>query len=374
MLLLRQGRWWHRTLLKLLPAVGFAIRGVAAAGAGGEVLRARAGIAGARAHTHAVELSAPAESNGSHTGAEARPPPHHDGRAAMVGTMSSANSTMPLWVPDEPHHDLLVCNAFAFPAALDVVRAGPGQLLTAVAPLEYKVCQEFHVNLQDGDQLDFKTTAGYGIGSFFVRGLPRRRAKLLLVPRRPRQEEHAEAATFDSHIFTDSEEPQLALIDAFQGKAKGQVRLLDWAAEVNGEPLDQGQLNFSTVITVETGHYELVLSNASKSYFAAPPHGKIVVIRVGSEDTATPGLALDNNTSLGDGIAKLRAAVAGALGTNMSSSPAQAPGAGLQLFPEELIVFSTSGSAPRGAALALLLFVSLRSFFDRSAADTSRCL
>merc|ERR1719408_1128180 len=113
-------------------------------------------------------------------------------------------------------HRLRVCNAYPYSEAMDVVR-NKGEVLTKDAPLGYRACREFSTPLQAQDKLDLKVGDAVA-GSFSVGELPANDAVLLLVIHR--HDTLSTAVSFESHVFSNLANAQVAVLDAYRGKAK----------------------------------------------------------------------------------------------------------------------------------------------------------
>jgi len=131
---------------------------------------------------------------------------------------------------------LLVCNAYALQGGLNVFARVPqrsgddakeADLLTHES-LTYKQCESLSVPvLGPGSVLDFRASSssdGPLVGSFVLAGgMPTTGAELLIVVFR--HDRYTSVADFASHVFDASDEPQVAVIDAFCGKEPRPVGL-----------------------------------------------------------------------------------------------------------------------------------------------------
>merc|ERR1719408_1236796 len=89
--------------------------------------------------------------------------------------------------------------------------------LTGDEPMAYKTCREFSPQLKAGDKLEFKigdTTTG----TFSVADLPNNDAVLLLAIHR--HDTLSTAVSFESHVFANLLNAQVAVIDTYKGSAK----------------------------------------------------------------------------------------------------------------------------------------------------------
>merc|ERR1719497_298043 len=131
-------------------------------------------------------------------------------------------------------HRLRVCNAYPYAAALDVFR-GRSERLTGDAPMPYKSCREFKV----GDA---------NAGSFSVSELPNNDAVLLLVVHR--HDTVSTAVSFESHVFANLLNSQIAVIDTYKGAAKAMPRILDSKRTSSKGPSRSEELRYDSVVAV----------------------------------------------------------------------------------------------------------------------------
>lgn len=181
-------------------------------------------------------------------------------------------------------HRLRVCNAYPYAAALDVFR-GRSERLTGETPMPYKSCRDFVAPLKTGDKLEFKV-GDANAGSFSVSDLPNNDAVLLLVIHR--HDTLSTAVSFESHVFANLLNSQIAVIDTYKGKAKAMPRILDSKkAGAKGSSRSE-QLRYDSVVAVNPGVYEVDLADPSgatkaKSELVAVNRESYVVLRTGVE-------------------------------------------------------------------------------------------
>lgn len=182
--------------------------------------------------------------------------------------------------PIEFKHRLRVCNAYAFAGKLDVYR-GKGEKLTTDGPLPYKGCKDFVSPLKSGDKLDFKI-ADSSAGSFSVAELPNNDAVLLLVVQR--HDSVSTAVSFESHVFANLPNAQVAVIDTYKGTKKDMPRIMDAKTGKNGSRTED--LRYDSVVAVSPGLYEVTLADekTARSPLVALDHESYVVLRIGNED------------------------------------------------------------------------------------------
>merc|ERR1719498_2256972 len=92
------------------------------------------------------------------------------------------------------------------------------------SPLPYKKCGEFNPSLKAGDKIDFRV-GDSSAGSFSVSELPSNDAVMLLVIYR--HDIASTAVSFESHVFSNLINSQIAVLDAFRGAAKSSPRIQD---------------------------------------------------------------------------------------------------------------------------------------------------
>lgn len=197
---------------------------------------------------------------------------------------------------DEIEYWLIVCNAYASPAGLEVYHVQLLESLTGSYPLNYKDCREFFVDLAEDDQLDFRV-GNLDVGTFYATGVPKASTRLLLVPHR--RNSNSVAINFESHAFVDSPYPQIAVVDAYGGRNDVVVRISDAVPAsmlgVDGTPAPAETLQFNSVIAVHAGNYEVSLADNGANNFSevapllAKDREQYVVMRVGNEANSTVG-------------------------------------------------------------------------------------
>jgi len=185
-------------------------------------------------------------------------------------------------------HRLRVCNAYPYSAALDVFR-GKGEKLTGDDPMAYKSCRDFLAPLQAGDKLEFKV-GDASAGTFAVSDLPNNDAVLLLVIHR--HDTISTAVSFESHVFANLLNAQVAIIDTYKGAARATPRIMD-AEEANKKSSRSEELRYNSVVAVNPGVYEVELMGQdgeakSKGKLVALNRESYVVLRTGVEAQQGP--------------------------------------------------------------------------------------
>lgn len=183
---------------------------------------------------------------------------------------------------------LRVCNAYPYSA---------GGVNVLGSTLKYKSCHDFSKTMHSGDQVDFYTAASVEaknaggkpelanlVGSFEVSEVPKNDALLLLVI-----QPHDSASTgvkFQSHVFVNSADAQVALLDAFvtSGPAADAITIADLKDQDPQYAPRNEQLKFNTVVAVNPGSYEVFVpeeESKTKKTLDVSDGTKYSVIRVG---------------------------------------------------------------------------------------------
>jgi hypothetical protein len=188
-------------------------------------------------------------------------------------------------------HQLRVCNAYPYSAALDVF-VGRNTKLTSDGAMPYKACRDFPAPLKAGDKIDFKV-GDASAGTFSVSDLPNNDAVLLLVIHR--HDTLSTAVSFESHVFASLLNAQVAIIDTYKGAARSTPKITDAAAKANAR---SEELRYDSVVAVNQGIYnvELVGSDGAekaKSELVALNRESYVVLRTGVEAQQGPSYPQD---------------------------------------------------------------------------------
>lgn len=204
--------------------------------------------------------------------AQGRDAGHHNGNLRAEGLVHSLQFS----------HRLRVCNAYPYAAALDVYR-DEAEKLTKDSPMPYKSCRDLAPALKSGDKLEFKV-GDASAGSFSVADLPDNDATLLLVIHR--HDTMSTAVSFESHVFGNAANAQVAVIDAYKGKKRASPKIRDIVA--NHKKSRNEDLRYDSVVAVGQGSYDVVLDDdkgneVAKSSFVALDKECYVVMRTGVE-------------------------------------------------------------------------------------------
>merc|ERR1719146_290593 len=180
-------------------------------------------------------------------------------------------------------HRLRVCNAYPYAAALDVFR-GKSEKMTGDSPMPYKACKEFTSPLKAGDKLEFKV-GDASAGTFSVSDLPNNDAVLLLVIHR--HDTLSTAVSFQSHVFANLLNAQVAVIDTYKGRRHSQ-------AEVSDGGKHEEKLKYNSVVALNPGEYKVDLAGTQVSTnLVALNRESYVVIRTGVEAQQGPSYEQD---------------------------------------------------------------------------------
>lgn len=184
-------------------------------------------------------------------------------------------------------HTLRICNAYPFTKPMNIFL----NEVELYGGMEYKECDDFvNLNLMPGDQLRFMTEVDYhqhSAGIFEIADLPHYSSTLLLVI--SRHDIESNAVAFESHVFRNSENAQVAVVDTFKGRNKARIQILDAQGEVGTHGAPE-PLPFGSVHRINTGLYDIAMDesygkhdNMIKKLVALPMHN-YVVLRTGIED------------------------------------------------------------------------------------------
>jgi len=186
----------------------------------------------------------------------------------------------------EFRHRLRVCNAYPYGAAMDVYHGNSVQL-TSGEPMPYKQCRDFKVQLKPGDKLLFKV-GDSSAGTFSVSDLPNNDAILFLAIYR--HDTLSTAVSFESHVFANLLNAQIAVIDTYKGSSKTTVKIQDYD---KAQTSRSEELRYDSVVAVNPGRYECVLmgidgTEKAKAGLVALNRESYVVLRVGVEAQQGP--------------------------------------------------------------------------------------
>lgn len=178
---------------------------------------------------------------------------------------------------------LRICNAYPYTYPMDVF-VGKEKLTESSIP--YKNCAEFTPDLKVGDKLDFKVSDS-SAGSFTISELPSNDAIMVLIVYR--HDTRSTAVSFESHVFSNLLNAQVAVLDTYRGAAKAVPKIQDVSEHVDKNEVRRSEeLRYNSVVAVNQGLYEVVLhapdgENKARHQFVALNRESYMVMRVGVE-------------------------------------------------------------------------------------------
>jgi len=177
-------------------------------------------------------------------------------------------------------HRLRVCNAYPLDEAVDVYQ---GEEKLTEEPIHYEACHEVTSSVKTGDRLQF-SIGGRSAGSFAVSELPNNDAVLVLVIYR--HDSTSAAVAFESHVFANLINAQIAVLDTYRGTKKATLHVQDASGAKTSR---SEELRFDSVVSVNQGMYEVVLQGEdgeikAKQELIALNRESYVIIRCGVED------------------------------------------------------------------------------------------
>jgi hypothetical protein len=232
--------------------------------------------------------------------------------------------------------NLRLCNAFTDTSPVAVVLKPAAKHavdvnLTKHDLLQYKACRDWPIGIQRGDTLEFEQHGGQ-LGAFAVTAVPTWDATLLLIFTRKATSARPK---FISHVFSKTDNAQVAVLDMYNGPSKRSV-VIEKGAEEDTKAHDK---------KAQKGH-ELSVLSESLMYdsVVAVSHGNYMC-------------ALDGN----DGTTKHPSKV-GKIAFNVvagTSYVVMRVGTSDKKFPEELVVFPSSASYCLGGLSSMMIAVLL---------------
>lgn len=156
---------------------------------------------------------------------------------------------------------LRICNAYPYSYPMDVY-LGKNKLTHDAIP--YTKCGEFSPSLKAGDKLDFKVQDS-SAGSFTVSDLPENNAVMALIIYR--HDTRSTAVSFESHVFSNLLNAQVAVLDTYRGSAQAVPKIQDMKPLKEGEKEDvrrSEELRYNSVVAVNQGLYEVVLKDSAE--------------------------------------------------------------------------------------------------------------
>jgi len=180
-------------------------------------------------------------------------------------------------------HRLRVCNAYPYSGAVDVFHTQERLTETSIP---YKSCQEFSYPVKEHDKLQFHV-GGVSAGSFEVSELPSNDAVLVLVIYR--HDTLSTAVAFESHVFANLINAQIAVLDTYKGSTKAALTIQDAEGTVQRTSPRNEELRYDSVVAVNPGLYDVVLQTGDneteylKEKLVAVNRESYVIVRCGVE-------------------------------------------------------------------------------------------
>ena len=157
---------------------------------------------------------------------------------------------------------LRVCNAYPYPTAMELYK---GADKISDEPLAYKDCKDFAMDLVPGDKLLFKVGSA-NAGTFSVSDLPNNDAVLLLIVYR--HDTLSTAVSFESHVYANLLNAQVAVVDTYKGTDKALLKIND---HEDAKTSRSEELRFDSVVAVNPGKYDAVLVSPEGETLATMP-------------------------------------------------------------------------------------------------------
>mmetsp|Transcript_124273 Transcript_124273/g.247694 ORF Transcript_124273/g.247694 Transcript_124273/m.247694 type:complete len:277 (-) Transcript_124273:44-874(-) len=191
---------------------------------------------------------------------------------------------------------LILCNAYPSAKSFAVSKNGEEKLTNASSPLRFKECRHFQSRLHTRDKLDVTLLGAEIHGAFQVAELPASDSVLLLVLQRHKT---SHMVAFQSLAFpsgTETQEAQLAVIDAYQGTETGSRFQMEdhiTGKEGHGASKRIEQLSFNRVYSIEEGEYDTSVTDQSeKKVLLLKKSRNYVILRTGEEGTFPESLSI----------------------------------------------------------------------------------
>lgn len=184
---------------------------------------------------------------------------------------------------------LRICNAYPSDEKLTISKGKDD--LNKDDAIAYQNCVDLEPDLKAGDKLDFKMD-GSEAGTFTITDLPQNDATLLLVVHR--HDVESTTVSFESHVFANLANSQIAVIDSYTGTSKSVVKIQDHKESKDSKAMPrQEELRYSSVVAVNPGDYECVLydeagKEKSTARLVALTKESYIVLRTGVEDKKKP--------------------------------------------------------------------------------------
>merc|ERR1719183_1685405 len=128
--------------------------------------------------------------------------------------------------------------------------------MTEEEPMAYKDCKDFAMDLVPGDKLLFKVGSA-NAGTFSVSDLPNNDAVLLLIVYR--HDTLSTAVSFESHVYANLLNAQVAVVDTYKGPERATLKISD---HEDAKTSRMEELRFDSVVAVNPGKYDCSLQTA----------------------------------------------------------------------------------------------------------------
>lgn len=148
--------------------------------------------------------------------------------------------------------------------------------------MPYKACEDFASQLKAGDKLEFRVGDSTA-GTFSVSDLPNNDAILLLLIHR--HDTLSTAVSFESHVFANLLNAQVAVLDTYKGAEKASMKIRDAG---KAKSTRSEELRYDSVVAVNPGEYEVALvgsdgATKATTSLVALNRESYVVMRTGVE-------------------------------------------------------------------------------------------
>jgi len=183
---------------------------------------------------------------------------------------------------------LIVCNAYPSHSPVTLTKNGADALASGKDALRFRECRHFDSQLQPHDKLDLMLSGIEIHGTFEVGTLPASDATLLLVLQK---RDHSKLLSFQSFAFpagAETEEAQLAVIDAYKGNhsSMAHLRVEDHITNKESHVVSKRmeELNFNRVYSLDQGVYDASVSDQkAKKLINLVKNQSYVVLRTGED-------------------------------------------------------------------------------------------
>merc|ERR1719506_1034855 len=177
--------------------------------------------------------------------------------------------------------------------------------------MSYKSCRDFSTELTAGEKLLFKVGSA-NAGTFSVSDLPNNDAVLLLIVYR--HDTLSTAVSFESHVYANLLNAQVAVVDTYKGTDKALLKIND---HEDAKTSRSEELRFDSVVAVNPGKYDAVLVSPEGETLATMP---FVALNRESYVILRTGVKAQQGTSYEQSLVVFPQSDAGLLGGAAASS------------------------------------------------------